>query len=232
MAYQNLSKVYYSKNDIQNWKIYCDSALVNAGYKDKIDILSDIAQTYYDDKNFAAYKQINDEIIKTMNELYKYEKENYSLEIQRKFDYEKQKSEYEKKILLLIIILIVLTIGIVSAIYLYKRAKRKNLEKMLEISNIKLDFLERGRDVYEKINKCQSISNDKNNWINCIYYFSVKNIGKDKIFDPYNDLNISDQIFIIIDDFFKKTDDEIANIFSIEAVTVRSRRSKLKKKMK
>ncbi|MBR4677437.1 MAG: hypothetical protein IKO99_05495 [Bacteroidales bacterium] len=232
MAYRNLSKIYYANNDIQNWKVYCDSALINTGYKDKIYILSDIAQTYYADENLIAYKQTNDEILKTMQDLYNSEKENYSLEIQRKFDYERQKSKYEKKILLLIIILILLSFGIVSAIYVYKRTKRKNLDKMAELSNIKLDFLERGRDVYEKIKKSQSISDNKRDWINCLYYFSVKNAGKDKIFNQYNDLNISDQLFIIADDFFQKTDDEIANVFDIEPVTVRTRRSKLKKKLK
>ena len=135
MAYRNLSKIYYAKNDIQNWKIYCDSASVNVGYKDKIDILSDIAQTYYDDKNFAAYKHTNDEIIKTMNDLYNEEKKNYSLEIQHKFDYEKQKNDYQRKILVYIVVLIVLIILVFNGIIIYKRRMQTKLETITELTH-------------------------------------------------------------------------------------------------
>ncbi|MBR4676453.1 MAG: hypothetical protein IKO99_00450 [Bacteroidales bacterium] len=232
MAYRNLSKIYYAKNDIQNWKIYCDSASVNVGYKDKIDILSDIAQTYYDDNNFAAYKQTTDKIIKTMNDWCNNEKENYSLEIQHKFDYEKQKNDYQRKILVYIVVLIVLIILVFNGIIIYKRRMQTKLETITELNGLKLSILEKGRIIYDKINNCQPISDDKNDWINCVYYFYIKNSNADKILGIYNDLTIADQIFIIADDFLKKADEDIANIFDIETVTVRTRRSKLKKKLK
>jgi len=231
-AYHNLASIFYSKHDTVNWKKYCDSALANAWYDIKITILSDIAQTYYDDKNFAAYKHTNDEIIKTMNDLYNEEKKNYSLEIQHKFDYEKQKNNYQRKIFVYIVALIILIILVFNGIIIYKRRMQTKLETITELNGLKLSILEKGRIIYDKINNCQPISDDKNDWINCVYYFYIKNSNADKILGIYNDLTIADQIFIIADDFLKKADEDIANIFDIETVTVRTRRSKLKKKLK
>ncbi len=231
-AYNNLASIFYSKHDTVNWKKYCDSALANAWYDIKITILSDIAQKNYEANNFAAYKQTTDKIIKTMNDWCNNEKENYSLEIQHKFDYEKQKNDYQRKILVYIVVLIVLIILAFNGIIIYKRRMQTKLETITELNGLKLSILENGRIIYDKINNCQPISDDKNDWINCVYYFYIKNSNADKILGIYNDLTIADQIFIIADDFLKKADEDIANIFDIETVTVRTRRSKLKKKLK
>ena len=52
------------------------------------------------------------------------------------------------------------------------------------------------------------------------------------MFDEYNNLTISDKIFIIIADYLQKSDDNIEQILAISSVTVRTRRSKIKKKKK
>ena len=51
-----------------------------------------------------------------------------------------------------------------------------------------------------------------------------------EIFDGYNNLTVSDKIFLITDLFLQKSDDEIAKILAVSPGTVRSRRSKIKKK--
>jgi DNA-directed RNA polymerase specialized sigma24 family protein len=65
-------------------------------------------------------------------------------------------------------------------------------------------------------------------WADCVYYFTIQE--DETIFDGYSKLTINDKMFIIADEFLKKNDDEIASIFAISPVTVRSRRSKIRKK--
>jgi hypothetical protein len=50
------------------------------------------------------------------------------------------------------------------------------------------------------------------------------------MFEGYNNLTVSDKVFMIADEFLHKNEDELSTIFAISGVTVRSRRSKIKKK--
>ncbi|MBQ3657091.1 MAG: hypothetical protein II956_09675 [Bacteroidales bacterium] len=290
-TYKNLSEIYYAKNDTQNWKKYCDSALIDAMYDEKIEILSNIAQKNYDNKNFAAYKQTNDEIIKTMQDLYNHEKENYTLEVQKKFDFEKQKSEFDKKILLLVGAISIL-IALCSVIYLLYRQKLHNIQKLendnaelyakqeelnslinnyneqiaflkkqkneltsesdnwssvvLEYENMivqlenkinvlnkqNMQLLEIGEKIFKTMENNQSISGFKENWANCVFYFEFTYPDKTTIFTPYSNLNIGNKIFIIADENLKKNDNDLSKIFDISESTVRSRRTKMKEKLK
>jgi DNA-directed RNA polymerase specialized sigma24 family protein len=205
----------------------------------------------------------------------KYEKNNYSLEIQRKFDFEKQKIEYTRNIFICITIITTL---IALCIILYQRRrhdKQKALQKELETENHNLqlynklcesqniideyeqnlrylndlldqadseeyqvskkqiaEVVEKGKAIFQKIEQNGSIAADKEYWVFCIFYFqntfSKKAI---KVFKNYQELTTEEKIFVIIDDFLKKTDSEIASILDISQTTVRTRRSKMKGKM-
>ncbi len=294
-TYKNLAEIYYAKKDTQNWKQYCDSALIDIWYEEKIDILSNIAEKNYNDKNFTAYKQTNDEIIKTMQELYNYEKANYSLEIQKKFDYEKQKAEFNRKTLISFFIFFML-IAVFAIVFLMYRHKLQNIRQInfqLEkdnarlyseqeklnvlINNLKvqIDLLKQQKDqlsnesndwstvilsyenmitklesqlnilnnqnvkllkigeqIFELIRNNNPISDFKENWANCVFYFECTYPEKIKIFNTYANLNIANKIFIISDSYFKKTDADLSQILGISESTVRSRRTKLKEKLK
>ncbi|MBR4327819.1 MAG: hypothetical protein IKP73_20065 [Bacteroidales bacterium] len=273
--YQNLARIYHAKNDTLNWQKYCDSALSNAWYDTKIDILTDIAHINYADRNIAAYKNTTDKMIGILKDFVKYEKNNYSLEIQRKFDFEKQKIEYTRNIFICITIITTL---IALCIILYQRRrhdKQKALQKELETENHNLqlynklcesqniideyeqnlrylndlldqadseeyqvskkqiaEVVEKGKAIFQKIEQNGSIAADKEYWVFCIFYFqntfSKKAI---KVFKNYQELTTEEKIFVIIDDFLKKTDSEIASILDISQTTVRTRRSKMKGKM-
>ena len=294
-TYKNLAEIYYAKKDTQNWKQYCDSALIDIWYEEKIDILSNIAEKNYNDKNFTAYKQTNDEIIKTTQELYNYEKANYSLEIQKKFDYEKQKAEFNRKTLISFFIFFML-IAVFAIVFLMYRHKLQNIRQInfqLEkdnarlyseqeklnvlINNLKvqIDLLKQQKDqlsnesndwstvilsyenmitklesqlnilnnqnvkllkigeqIFELIRNNNPISDFKENWANCVFYFECTYPEKIKIFNTYANLNIANKIFIISDSYFKKTDADLSQILGISESTVRSRRTKLKEKLK
>jgi DNA-directed RNA polymerase specialized sigma24 family protein len=149
-TYQNLARIYHAKNDTLNWQKYCDSALSNAWYDTKIDILTDIAHINYADRNIAAYKNTTDKTIGILKDFVKYEKNNYSLEIQRKFDFEKQKIEYTRNIFICITIITTL---IALCIILYQRRrhdKQKALQKELETENHNLQL-------YNKLCESQNI---------------------------------------------------------------------------
>lgn len=130
-SYNNIAKIYLAKNDTLNWRIYTDSALANSWYDSKIDILSGIAQKYYEHNDIANYKKTTDRMITTLEELNEYEKNNYSLEIQKKYDFERQQTEYEKNVWLFIAVISFLSTACLSLVFIYKynTHKIKQLEK-------------------------------------------------------------------------------------------------------
>ena len=294
-TYKNLAEIYYAKKDTQNWKKYCDSALIDIWYEEKIDILSNIAEKNYNDKNLTAYKQTNDKILKTMQDLYHFEKENYTLEIQKKFDFEKQKSGFEKQIWFMFGIIGILIAVCATVVMFYKQKVHKIQEKntKLENDNLRLytkqeelntqintyneqitflkkqkdelssesenlssiildyedmilqletkvsglntqnsKYLETGKLIFETMKNNRPISDYKENWANCVFYFEFTYPDQTTIFNQFSNLNIGNKIFIIADDYMKKNDTELSDIFSISESTVRSRRTKMKEKLR
>ncbi|MBR4325555.1 MAG: hypothetical protein IKP73_08525 [Bacteroidales bacterium] len=273
--YQNIARIYRIKNDTLNWQKYCDSALSNAWYYEKINILSDIAQANFDDRNITAYKKTTDKIVETLKEFMTFERSNYSLEIQRKFDFEKQKIEYTRNIFICIAIIVFLA---ALCIILHQKRIHDNqiaLQRELEIENHNLQLLnqlsesrntiekyernlkhlnnlldqadseeynaskkqiaeviEKGKGIYLKIEQNECITNDKEYWVFCIFYIQTTYPQKlSKISRNYTGLTTDEKIFVITDDYFGKTDTDIATIFDISQTTVRTRRSKLKTKL-
>ena len=101
-------------------------------------------------------------------------------------------------------------------------------DKVDKLNTQKYEYVEVGKTIYRRIEQNQPITMFDDKWANCVYYFAM-NIDN-SFFDDYSNLTINDKVFLIADIFLTKTDDEIAEIFAISSVTVRSRRSKIKKK--
>lgn len=289
-AYFNLSKLQ-SKKQLPIAEKYCDSALMYASTELKADIFSYMAERNYESKNYEKFKAATDSIIKTQKEISNMREKNKILELQRKYDYEKQKSAYDKKNLILCLIISILVAVYVFVFLLHKQHVHKLREKELEMENRnnqmygeitamalnvevykaqiaelqaentrlasqknnsnqtiadndskiielqekmnlldkqKFEYLENGKQILHQIMENQTITMADDKWADCVYYF-VMHKGEN-VFDGYSRLTINDKIFIIVDDFLKKNDDEIAKILAISAVTVRSRRSKIRKK--
>lgn len=134
-SFRSLADLYFVKKDTLRWRQYCDSALSGAWYGLQVDILSDMAQKYFDFGNFVKFKNISDTTIAILKEYYNSEKENYALEIQKKFDFERQQTAYEHKMhILWIIIACLIFIGaIITLVYRHlvhlERITKLELEK-------------------------------------------------------------------------------------------------------
>lgn len=134
-SYTGLAAIYADKGDTLRWKQYCDSALINAWCSLKIDIFSDMAQNYYNRGNIVGCKNASDSAIASLKEYYKIQKQNYALEIQKKFDFERQQTAYEHKmhILWIIIACLIFISAIITLVYRHlvhlERITKLELEK-------------------------------------------------------------------------------------------------------
>lgn len=292
-AYFNLSKLYYSQNQYNKAETYRDSALIRAWPELKTEIFSYMAERSFINRNIEQFKDATDSLINTQKEISNMRETNKILELQRKFDYEKQQAAYNKKCLVYWLIISVFVAINIFAYFLYRQRIHKMREKEFEIENQsiqlhgkimsmtltvevykaqiaelkaenqqllskktdafttindndykifelqekidlldkqKYDYLEEGKRIYQRIRQNQTITMFDDKWVNCAYYFTMQE--GESLFDGYNKLTINDKIFIIADDFLNKTDKEISKILAISTVTVRSRRSKIRRKKK
>ncbi|MBR6082332.1 MAG: hypothetical protein IKP62_05335 [Salinivirgaceae bacterium] len=291
-AYMNLAKILFAENKHEEALKYCDSALLikpNLVSREETYML--MAEYYYKSKDIEQYKKIIDELINTKAKLSQYKDNRKLLELQQKFDFEKQRAEYNSEKMLLISLISLLT-ALVAALILFHKvrlqkirehdlalenqnaqlygnlmtmtaneenykkqivqleAENQNLasqkndlsrtissnkaritilqDKVDKLNTQKYEYVEVGKTIYRRIEQNQPITMFDDKWANCVYYFAM-NIDN-SFFDDYSNLTINDKVFLIADIFLTKTDDEIAEIFAISSVTVRSRRSKIKKK--
>lgn len=279
MAYQYLMEIYFTQNDRATAMRYCDSALMMAWNKQKIAIYSQLAQKYYDSNDMENLKTVTDKISDTYKEILLEDRNKFILEMQRKFDFEKQKIEYSKNVSLCISAIAIIC-AICAVLYLlYKHEKQVAMQKNLEWENHNLqllgdlreakhtiasyelhikslesetstpiessnnqeyinskknitEVLEIGGNIYHKIENNESIINDKDFWVHCIFYCMYSDTSKAKdALSHYRNLSTDEKIFVVVDESFNKKDNDIADILCISPVTVRTRRSKLKAKL-
>ena len=294
-SYANLAKIYYDENQFEIAERYCDSALINTSITVRNQIYSLMAEKSYESKNLEKYKQTTDMLIKSLkNEMAKNEK-NRMLELQKKYDFEKQRTKYERKQWRLYAAIGGLIGLCLIGLILYKLRLQKirnhdlelenanallyseitdlnnkiatcksyisNLQsenqqlsakngfdsnviptnnekinqlniKLKDLNNRQLSYFEKGAQIFKLIEMNLPITKYNNDWADCVYYFNTKYPEQVSIFEEYTSLTISDKIFIIIDIFLQKSDENIEQILAISPVTVRSRRSKIKKKKK
>ena len=92
--------------------------------------------------------------------------------------------------------------------------------------------LEAGRVIYDKICNNESIGPFRNRLADVLFYFEITYPECHKILAQYNNLTVSNMLFLLCDDFLQKSEEQIGSIFEISISTVRSRRTKLKDKIK
>ena len=139
-AYQNLMEIYFAKNDSATAKRYCDSALMSACNRQKIAIYSELARKYYDNNDIENLKNITDKIINTHDEILIEDQNKFFLEMQRKFDFEKQKIEYSRNVSICISAILVLCAICVILHLRHKHEKQKTIQKELEWENRNLQL--------------------------------------------------------------------------------------------
>lgn len=290
-AYLNLAKLYFCENNYDEALKYCDSTLIKPSLASREETYMLMTEYYYKNKDIEHYKRVIDELINTKTKISQDKENRKLLELQQKFDFEKQRAEYNSEKMLLVSLISLLT-ALVAALILFHKvrlqkirehdlalenqnaqlygnlmamtaneenykkqiiqleAENQNLasqkndlsrtissnkaritilqDKVDKLNTQKYEYVEVGKTIYRRIEQNQPITMFDDKWANCVYYFAM-NIDN-SFFDDYSNLTINDKVFLIADIFLTKTDDEIAEIFAISSVTVRSRRSKIKKK--
>ena len=139
-TYYNLMKIHFAQNDTATAKHYCDSALMLAWNRQKIAIYSDLAQKYYDSNDMEDLKSISDKIISTYEEILLEDQTKFFLEMQRKFDFEKQQIVYTRNVTVCISALLVLC-AICVVLHLRRKHERQiAIQKELEWENRNLQL--------------------------------------------------------------------------------------------
>lgn len=290
-AYLNLAKLYFNENKYDIAQQYCDSALILPSLQSKKETYTLMAEYYYKNNDIKQFRSITEKIAETQANISSEKESRRLLELQKKFDYEKQKAEYDRRKMLFSSAISILSVLLVVIILLHKLKVQKIRERDLSLENQnsqlynelmlmtanedfykkqiieletenqnlssqkinlsrtiannkthitilqnkvedlnkqKYEYIETGKHIYNRIEQNQPITMFDEKWANCVYYFIFNKQGE--IFDGYNNLTVSDKIFLITDLFLQKSDDEIAKILAVSPGTVRSRRSKIKKK--
>lgn len=139
-AYQNLMEIYFAQNDTSTAKRYCDSVLMTAWNKQKIGIYSQLAQKYYNCNDIEDLKNVTDKIISTHEKILVEDQNKFFLEMQRKFDFEKQQIEYSRNIMVCISAIAVLCAFCVILHLRRKHEKQITIQKELEWENRNLQL--------------------------------------------------------------------------------------------
>lgn len=292
-AYANLAKLYYAENQDEIAEQYCDSALIDARVVVRNETLSLLAEKSFENKNWGKYKYATDMLINSLKKEIAYTEQSRLLELQKKYDFEKQHAVYERKQWILYTEIGVLVILSLLGFVLYQLRLQKirahdlelentntllyseitdlnnkistcknhiaNLQtknqqllekngnasgiipandekinqlniKLKDLSNRQLSYFEKGAQIFKLIELNLPITKYNSDWADCVYYFNTKYPEQESLFEEYNNLTISDKIFIIIDIFLQKSESDIERILAISPITVRSRRSKIRKK--
>ena len=139
-AYQNLMEIYFAKNDSATAKRYCDSALMLAWNKQKIGIYTELAQKYYNSNDINGLKNITDKITSVYEKILEEDRNKFLLEMQRKFDFEKQQIVYTRNVIVCISALVVLCALYVILHLRRKHEKQAAIQKELEWENRNLQL--------------------------------------------------------------------------------------------
>lgn len=92
--------------------------------------------------------------------------------------------------------------------------------------------LQRGHDLYDKLNHCESIVDWSDFDVFCLLDF-VSTINQDFAFsleNDYDDLNTSQKLFLVVSDLMGKKEHEICQMFGLEKQSLRNKRNRIEKK--
>ncbi len=276
-AYLNLAKILVAENNYEEALKYCDSALlIKPSLASREETYMLMAEYYYKSKDIEQYKRITDELINTKAKLSQYKENRKLLELQQKFDFEKQRAEYDIKIqrlggilgLTAFISLIVFLLyririrqtenkrmaselrykKLKSNLVLYeeriagleteKKSQSKELdalkEKAAELKSAVMRNLQHGHNLYDQLTRCESAANWSDFDLLCLLDF-VSTINPEftlSLENNYNDLNVSQKLFLVVSNLLQKSDFEICQMLGLEKQSLRNKRNRISKKMK
>lgn len=113
----------------------------------------------------------------------------------------------------------------------YNTELQKLKSQMNMAQAIQQEIIKKGLSVMKKIEKNETYNWTQQDFSYAIIYYESQN--PNVIYEielEYDNLTTFEKFFLILDKYMEKNDDEIAQILSISAVTVRTRRSKIKAK--
>ena len=154
-TYANLAKVYYKECQDEIAERYCDSALVNASYAVKKEILSLMADISYENKKIDKYKKATDKLIETLDLKIQRIEQSRLLELQKKYDFEKQRAEYERKQWMLYTAIGLLALLFLLGVILHKLRLQKIRNHDLELENTNALLYSEITDLNNKISTCK-----------------------------------------------------------------------------
>ncbi len=276
-AYLNLAKILVAENNYEEALKYCDSALlIKPSLASREETYRLMAEYYYQNNDIEQYKRTTDELITTKAELSQYKENRQLLELQQKFDFEKQRADYEEKIhglvgilgltaFISLIIFLLYRIRIrrtennrmaselrykklKSNLVLYeeriagleteKKSQSKELdalkEKAAELKSAVMRNLQHGHNLYDQLTRCESAANWSDFDLLCLLDF-VSTINPEftlSLENNYNDLNVSQKLFLIVSNLLQKSDFEICQMLGLEKQSLRNKRNRISKKMK
>ena len=148
-AYLNLAKTLAAEKNYEEALKYCDSALlIKPSLASREETYRLMAEYYYQDNDIKQYKRITDVLINTNAELSQYKENRKLLELQQKFDFEKQRTDYEKKIHGLVGIL-GLTAFMSLIIFLLHRIRIRQTENNQMASELRYEKLKSNLVLFE-----------------------------------------------------------------------------------
>ena len=154
-TYANIAKVYYNENKNELAELYCDSALVNASYAVKKDIQTLMSEKSYESRDIDKYKHANDELLKTLNLKIERIEQSHVLEVQKKYDFEKQRTDYQRKQWLLYTALCSLIGLCFIGLVLHQLRLQKIRNRELQLENKNSMLYNEIADLNRKIGNCK-----------------------------------------------------------------------------
>gem|GEM_PF-4125244 len=139
LSYKKLSETYanlyslYRNSDPQKASLYKDSALHNASQNMQIEILRNIAQDEKNGQNYTAAIETLEQIIHLKDTLMLHKRDSEVLELEKKYDFEKQRSVLYKTIA---IFMFVILVGMVVSVLINIKKKSKIKKVVQEKNNI------------------------------------------------------------------------------------------------
>ena len=276
-AYMNLAKTFAAEKNYKEALKYCDSALlIKPSLASREETYRLMAEYYYQNNDIEQYKRTTDELITTKAKLSQYKENRQLLELQQKFDFEKQRADYEEKIHGLVGILSLATFISLIIFLLHririrqtennrmaselrykklknnldlyeeriawleteKKSQSKELdalkEKAAELKGAVMRNLQHGHNLYDQLTRCESAANWSDFDLLCLLDF-VSTINPEftlGLENNYNDLNVSQKLFLIVSNLLQKSDFEICQMLGLEKQSLRNKRNRISKKMK
>ena len=162
-TYANLYSIYRNSNP-QKASLYKDSALANASQRMQIAILRNIAQDDKNERDYAAATESLEQIIQLQDTLLSHKRDSEIIELQRKYDFEKQNNIFHQRINLLMCVILCL-ISVATFIYIKRKNRENNLQKEKAEAERKITVIEAQNAKLENERlemECKKAVNEKN----------------------------------------------------------------------